>query len=754
MMNLSDPDASQHETEQHVAYEIMAMMPRVRDNISVSVQTYAGETCYVIEDKISSKFYRLGLAEYTFVSLLDGDTTIAEAMGRTASVCGADALSERETGTLCKWLLDSGIATTSQSRSATRQTESRDKDSQKKVLGKANPIMQKLPLVNPMPLLRPIDGVSRQVFSWFGAVIWSVVVTYGAYQLWSHWDQFSQAGQGLLSSSNWVWLLASWVGLKLIHEMSHAMACRKYNGNVREAGLVFIVLAPMPYVDVTSIWKLDSKWKRILVSAAGMYAEIFVAAVAAIIWCNTFDPLVKQHCVNVIVTATLVTVLFNANPLMRFDGYYILSDAIEMPNLATHGRQWMAYFMRRYFMGVQVKCPQWPEGKHAIVVVYAILSFVWRILITVSIAITAEVLFHGAGVVLAVTSLLVGIAIPLYRSINTLTKTKQASYARMLLISGLGAACLWGAWSVVPWYSQARVPVVVDYHPAEEIRCGVSGFLVENAVRVGDRVKKGQVLAVLSNRELEIEADNLRLQIEQSLQRARDYRVDGAIAAVQVEWRNRHSLETRADQVRQQIVSLRVVAPSDGIIAESDIESRRGTVLKAGDRMFVMGTNDREMIYGLIDQRDIDAFRDRDGESIDIHVWGTGRESFQGTVRRVLPRASTDLKHAALGAHVGGPLTVQPKVQKGEQHGDQVELVQPRFPILIDFAGCESEAVLPGQSGYATLHYRSGTIGQIAVDAVRLWIRTKRQMMSETRQSAQAKCLQLNDHLFTNRLAR
>ncbi len=738
-------DENRHESETHVAIEVMGMMPRMRDELRISVQAYAGETCYVIEDAISSKFYRLGMAEYTFVSMLDGKTTIAEAMGHNASVMGASALSQSETGSLCKWLLDSGLATTSQSSGAARLSQTRGKEVQRKLVSKTNPLMQKLPLFNPMPLLRPIDAISRAVFSRLGACMWLLVVGFGGYKLWADRSSFATATDGVMAENNWMWLIATWVGLKLIHELSHAMACRRYGGIVREAGIVFVVFAPMPYVDVTSSWRIDSKWKRILIAAAGMYAEIFLAAVAAIVWSNTFDPVVKQHCVNVIVTATLVTLMFNANPLMRFDGYYMLTDAVEMPNLATHGRQWVSYFMRRYFMGVKVSCPTWPEGKHWAVVSYAILAFLWRILISVSIALAAEVLFHGAGVVLAAIAVALWIAVPAYKTITTLRETSNASYPRMATITGVVAAILIAMWTVIPWYSHTNVPVVVDYHPTQEIRCGVNGFLTKCFAKVGDRVHQGDVLATLSNRELELEAENLELEWEQSRQRERDYRHDGEIAAVQVERRIQESIEYRIDQVVAQTEALTIVAPADGIIASNEIDSQEGTVVRAGDRLMVLGADNREMIYGLVQQSQIDAVRQHKGTSLRVHIWGSGMDSFEGKIARVLPRASNALKHEALGAHAGGPLTVQPARQSQDDQTTQMELLEPHFPVLIDFAGCDVENVRPGQCGYARLSYRDGTVGEVISYKIRRWIHRKRQQMNLATQTAQAQSKQIQN---------
>ncbi len=333
-MNFDSPSAG---IPTHVTVEIMSMPIKLREDLGISLQVYRGETCYIIEDPLSSRFYRVGLAEYTLLSLLDGQTTIAEAMGKTAAIMGPHALTEQDAAALCKWLIDSELASTQQSSRAGRLLEVADRSSRHKMAGRLNPIFQKVPLFNPDPWTARLIPYSSWIFRGPAAVMWFLTVTYGVSCFWSRGDSFNAQSSTILARGNWIWLFVSWLILKLIHESAHALACKRYGGTVREAGVLFILLAPLPYVDVTSAWRFDSKWKRIITSAAGMYAELFIAGWAAIVWSRTDAGLLHQHAQNVMITASVVTVLFNANPLMRFDGYYILVDWLELPNLATHG---------------------------------------------------------------------------------------------------------------------------------------------------------------------------------------------------------------------------------------------------------------------------------------------------------------------------------------------------------------------------------------------------------------------------------
>ncbi|QDV47832.1 Peptidase family M50 [Stieleria neptunia] len=713
----------------HLTVDILGLCPSVRDEVCVSVQVYGGRTCYVIEDRLRSKFYRLGLAEYTFVSLLDGQTTIAEAMGRTAEVCGSEGLEEREIATLCKWLLECSLITTEQSSSESRLEEGRAKQRARKVLGNANPMLQKIPLCNPMPVLRHLDPLATTVFGVFGFAIWILAVGFATFALWGSWDEFSAAGIHVLARENWLVLLATWLGLKLVHEAGHALACRRYGGHVRESGIVLILFAPMPYVDVTDAWKIDGKWQRVMISAAGMYAEIFCAAIAALVWTSSFDPFVRQHAMNVIVTATVMTLLVNANPLMRFDGYYMLIDALELPNLATHGRQWLAAATRRHFMGMDVRNPDRAEGSPAVVATYAIASLVWRWIVCVSLVLSAAVLMHGAGTAIAIIAIGLWVGLPCCRWIRMLMENRLVRYRRMACITAVAAGTLWMCWSVVPWYSRGTVPLVVDYHHPHEVRIGADGFLDRLTVSVGDVVSRGQILARLSNRELELEYQDLLLDLETSEARYRGFVTDESIAAAAVEQQVQASLRSRLTELERQLGGLVVCSPADGVIARCDVESREGAFIHRGERLFLIGSPGSEKMIGLVDQADVDAFRRGQGQRVDVRLWGMGERPIAGRIDRVLPRAEVSLPHAALGADAGGPLPVRLNPQ-ATNDSDAMQLIAPRFPVLIDLVGGEIDHVMPGQTGYARLVYRDGTLGRAVRDSLADWIEDKRAMLT------------------------
>lgn len=710
----------------HAAVEVLGLTPRLRDDLEIHVQVFGGQTCYVIEDPLHSRFCRVGVAEYTLLSLLDGKTSLADALGQTATLMGTEALSEQEASSLCKWLVDSQLATTQQSQGADRLVDVADTAAQRNLTARANPLFQKFVLFCPDRLVQHASGLAHAIFSRTFLVLWLVTTLWALFALWNSSFTARSHSMGVLAPNDWLCLIGTWLVLKLLHECGHALACKRFGGAVREAGVMFVLLAPLPFVDVTSSWRFDSKWKRIVTAAAGMYVELFVAAVAALIWASTDNPLVEFHARNVVVTATLVTLLFNANPLMRFDGYYILSDWLEHPNLATHGQQLLGWLLRRFLLGMQVERPSWPEGKLPLIASYAVAAFIWRVFISAVLIIAAEALLYGAGVVLALAALGLMLGVPAYRLVKLLRTNSGVDIRRVAWVSGASLVAAWGAWAWVPWYSSFSAPAIVDFDPAIEIRTPVSGFIRQALVRPGDSVTSGQLLAVLENRELVLEVERLAVQIEQSRQRARQFRFASEIAAFQVENDNRKALEVRQNELAAQVAGMQVRAPASGLVLQCDLHQRLGTYLESGAQLATLGDPKKLRIHAFVPQHELKTSASEQVEQGHVRIWGSEQGEFLAEVTKSCPRATTHLPYKALSAAVGGPLAVRP-VTGADPEKTQWELIEPHVALVLKpKAFLSSHLLLAGQTGYVTLQRADSSLGQHLVSNVQRWLRLQR----------------------------
>jgi putative peptide zinc metalloprotease protein len=721
----------------HTTFELSSCKLRLREDLSFHLQEYQGAKCYLVEDEVNSKYYRVGLPEYQLISLLDGSTTMGQAIAETAAKMGDQALTEQEAVSICKWLVDSGLASTAASRTSGRLHESFEELNRRKQMAKLNPVTPKFSLFNPDPFLEVLNKYFGWLFSAPLFAVWLAVVLFASYQVYSNWDQLWSSHVTVFSPGNWIWLGLTWLVLKVFHEIAHGVACKRFSGDVRQAGIVLIVMIPLPFVDVTSSWRFPSKWHRIFVAAAGMYVEIFLAALAAIVWCWCDIGVTKTQAYNVMLAGSLTTVLFNANPLMRFDGYYMLTDWLEMPNLGTHGQQWSKWLGRKYYLGLDAKKPSWPEGRGFIVGAYAVLALIWRVVICVGLALAAESLFFGAGIVLATIAIALWVIWPICKLLKMVfvgEKTEeQPSKIRFgLLTTGLTAAA-YVFLVYVPWHAQITAPAIVDFHEKVEVRSVVSGFVKEVLVRPDDEVVAGQLLARLENQELSLELQKLEYQIASSEVRSSQLREQEEMAAFDAELGNLYALKEQYQERLEQRDALSIVATDSGLVLADDLESLVGVFLSAGDKLLTIGSKGPKEVLALIDQRDLELFRDHESADVNVHIWGEGVGSFQAKLERVVPRAKTQLPHPAFSSTNGGPLPVR-YANPNEQQQDSdtaLELVKPRFLANIQLAKHDGTRLRSGQAAQVSFRATRGSVWDVLSETVVDWFRAQRAMVQQ-----------------------
>ena len=217
-------------------YELRQLRPRLRDEVSCTWQSYGGAECYVLEDESRGSFFRIGLPEYTFLSLLDGRTTVGEAITHAVSVLGQDAFDEQQAAVICHWLAESKLLA---SDGPARDNGEVTQTDAARVARRLNPLSLRLPLGCPQPVLSALDGLLGGMFSLGGLLLWLTVIVVAMWQLAPHTEQLWRESAVILSPHNWLWIALWGVGLKMIHEASHGLACQRFGGRVREAGIVF-----------------------------------------------------------------------------------------------------------------------------------------------------------------------------------------------------------------------------------------------------------------------------------------------------------------------------------------------------------------------------------------------------------------------------------------------------------------------------------------------------------------------------------
>lgn len=319
---------------------IASLVLRVADSLEFYQHEYRSRPWLIIRDAQSESYFRCSATWRHFLSLLDGSRTVQQAW-QESGLQQTDDHSRQDVVMLMANLKSSGLL------------QDGSEASSKPPKSSANPWLRpfaiKIRLFDPDRFLLKTMIYVKPLFSPFSLVLWLGIVFVAMLTAWMHWPALLEHGQTRFADPRnllWYWLL--YPLLKALHEFAHAYSTRLWGGAVHEMGIMLLVFFPVPYVDSSSAHKFSSRHRRILVNAAGIMVEMLLAAFALLLWVNTAPGMVHDMAFDIVIIGGLATLAFNANPLLRFDGYYILSEWLQIPNLATRSTQYLGYLVKRY----------------------------------------------------------------------------------------------------------------------------------------------------------------------------------------------------------------------------------------------------------------------------------------------------------------------------------------------------------------------------------------------------------------------
>ncbi len=648
----------------HAVREISSAYPRLRRDVRTHYQEFRGKPSYIVEDTARGKFYHLGFPEHQFIQCLDGKTTISRALAENAATQGEDALTEQQADRLIRLLVDNDLLETESSGQADRR---REQWSKKKDKEKNNWLTKifffKFPLGCPDRFLKSSAARIGWIFSIPCLLLWLVLISYAGIELARNWDVFIAATGNVIAPGNWWRIALIYVGLKLIHEMGHGIATRRFGGSVPEWGvMVLLFVTPLAYVDASTSWRFHSRAHRILVSLAGMYVELAIAALCVIAWTRTDPGTLGTTLHSAIFAASTVTLLFNANPLMRFDGYYVLVDLLGIPNLGNKGQYFLSWLGKRVFLGMkELSLPVDVRLRPIAIPLYGILAAVWKIIVWVGILIILSLLAKGAGlflVLLSIGTLAIGSLIKFSRFLFIGNGGQKPDLSRALprltffLIAV--AATLW----FVKVDPAGRAVGVVEFAGKETIRVGCNGVVDAVLVEPGQVVEKGSLLLQMSNPDEETARDQLRLELSEARIRARRYFQSADLTAFQAEQGNIKGLEKNLNEKDLYLAQLELKAPISGRIVARNLNELQGQWLRVGEKILAIAPSDEMELLVSFRQRDIDSIQRRKDDSILLRLRGHSHE-IPGSLTRVETRATRAIPHEVLVSSSGGPLALR-----------------------------------------------------------------------------------------------
>jgi len=513
-------------------HRVADLRPRLRAGVRVYRQQFRGETWRVMQDPAGETYHRINESAHRFVGLLDGGRTVGEAWSLAVQRHGDEAPTQGEAIRLLGQLYTSNLLHADLPGDAEVMFKRHRTRKQRELKGTlTNFLFLKMPLVDPDRFLERWTPLLGMAFTRAGLIGWCVLVGLGLAALVSKWREFMERVPGTLDQANLVWMYVAFVLAKVLHELGHGVSCKKFGkqegagGEVHQMGVILAVLMPAPYVDASSSWALRSKWRRIVIGAAGMYVELAVAAVAAMVWAATGEGgVVNAIAYNVVFIAGVSTLVFNANPLMRYDGYYMLSDFVESPNLQQRSAQQISYLVKRFVWRVRrAVSPARSDREGWLLVVYGVASTVYRLTVVAAIIWFVSQQWFVIGAIAAIAAGGVMVVSPVAKLLRYLASSPELSRVRRRAVwTTIGAtAAVLVFVGMIPVPDRVRISGVVSPQHVAEVYIGADGFVrsvAESGTRPEDPFAlRGVVIASAENEVIDAEIRGLESEIVQAV---------------------------------------------------------------------------------------------------------------------------------------------------------------------------------------------------------------------------------------------
>ena len=491
-------------------YRVAELTPRIRSHAQFHRHEYRGQIWQVLQDHSSERFHRFAPEAYFLIGLMDGRRTVQAIWERTIDRLGDDAPTQSETIQVLSHLhiadvLQCDVAPDTDEL-LRRYQRRRDQTRWQRV---KSPLAIRIPLLDSERLLTRLEPFARHLFSPVGFLIWLLVVGSAAILAASHWPELTEnVTERVLSPQNLILLWLTFVVVKAAHELGHGMAAKVWGGEVHEMGIMILVLMPVPYVDASSASAFRERRRRVVVGAGGMLIEVLIAALAMFVWVSVEPGLVRTTAYNAMLIAGVSTVLFNGNPLLRFDGYYILADSLAIPNLASRSNRYLGYLVQRYAFGARdAEPPPYAGGERFWFVAFGIASFIYRLFIYAFIILFIAGKFFFVRIMLAAWAALTMVVQPVFKGLKFVFTSARIRKrrGRAVTVTGAVVAGVVGVVAFLPLPYFTRAEGVIWVPDQSVVRFETNGFVDDLRVESGTAVRRGEVLLKLRDPELTAE---------------------------------------------------------------------------------------------------------------------------------------------------------------------------------------------------------------------------------------------------------
>lgn len=656
-----------------------------RDDLEVTRHVFRGDVAYVVTDPVNFRSHRLGNGDYQVFAGIRGDETLgATCDWLTASgVLAPDG--EEDFYAFVLELHAAGFLSLPISSPDALYERYRRKQSMARRSWLAAPLYFRVPLWNPDRFVERTLGIVAPLFSRGVMITWAVLGLIALVVIVGRWSELVDAGIGVLRLQS---LAITWVVLvvlKLLHEFGHAYACRLRGGAVPEMGAFFILLTPCAYVDASAAWSFERTRDRQLVNLGGMYFEALIAIPAILLWATVEPGTLRDVLFLIAMTASVTTIGFNINPLMKFDGYHVLADAWGMPNLQQRAMGALTTVAKRGLLGLKV--PPVARGERAALIGYGIGAFIYRITLILGIATLLAMRFGGAGLAAAGLYVAMNVVGRVRRLVGFLVRGEETQPVRrravawaVVLVGVLPLGAL-----TIPVPTVVRSDGVIEPERRDVVLAPVSGTLDRVLVRDGQSVDDGESVLALDEPGLtaSIAAAEGRLDSARIRQRLAEADVDRPAASEQARRMVQHAEEVLHERIEDR-TRLEVRAPAAGRLVGLVDRRETGRWIERGESLgAIIGGS--PLVKVLLTAPELVRVAPRPGQRVELRLRGETGAPRMGRITSIDPSGGRDVELAALTQAGGGRIRT---------NGDGVAAEQAFFTVTIRFTGPSPEGVI------------------------------------------------------------
>lgn len=644
------------------------LSPAIASHVQWQAQRQRSTAWYVLQNEATGEHARFNATAHSIISRLDGKRTLEQILVDVNAL----AFAHCEPQVLIMLLVKLQRMSALEEFDFLAPTQLRQEHSEMSEKGRTkrllNPLAIRLNLMDPDRFLARIAPLLSLLFSVNTLLIWSLVLAFAVLQMVTGWDAITTEflTRTLRVQTLW-WFAFLYPMMKLVHEFAHALCVKHWGGQVREVGVSLLLLIPVPYVDASDVHMGHSRKQRMILTAAGMGTELFIASVALLLWFWVDPGYLRDALFSVFIIGWLTTLLFNANPLLKFDGYYLLQDALDIPNLAARSSVWLTYLFKRHALGLtQLVKPSVSRSESRWLMVYGLGVMVYRPVLTITIIVFLWRAYPVLGIVLAASAFIHQWLWPLLKAGKWLFTSSDLHGQRARALSlAFCCACVLATLLLVPMPSTTRVQGIVTASEQSQVFSETAGVIDRVHVDPGATVNQGDILITLVNpslfRDLQrIDSELTALDARHFSELQRNSANDSAASADHATTAaERERLIANKEELLRRNQALQITAKQAGIFAPQGNDLLPGSYIQQGQRIGYVVNGTDWTVRTLVPETRAAVLR-AGVEDASVRLAQSINTVVPATVLRQTPAVTRQLPSAALSQYGGGTLVTDP----------------------------------------------------------------------------------------------